>query len=217
MFRTVSYYMLLLAYTEYTAWRLILDFSCHLSPFMHVTYVCRMYWWFSKACCGDLLLWGTSGSVCEWSVGICVSWFLVNNWCSCGLQTVWILNLWYICCALIHAICVASFSSLPPFVFFSLQCSFTSMYYTKHKPKSKECGSPVNEATFLCTWNFFHSSWTYLVVFTGVFIVKSYNSHFNRGCVLHWCPLWPGTTPYSPWRCGLHWIRIQTGGLPLWQ
>ena len=113
MFRTVSYNMLLLAYTEYTAWRLILDFSCHLSPIMHVTYVCRMYWWFSKACCGDLLLWGTSGGVCEWSVGICVSWFLVNSWCSCGLQTAWILNLWYICCALVHAICVASFSSLP--------------------------------------------------------------------------------------------------------
>ena len=173
-----------------------------------------MYWWFSKACCGDLLLWGTSGGVCEWSVGICVSWFLVNNWCNCGLQTAWILNLWYICCALIHAICVALFPSLLPFMFFSLWHSSASMYYTKEQKTSCEWSYIFVYMKILL---FFMKLCTYLAVFTGVFIMKSYNSHFNRGCVLHWCPLWPGTTPYSSWRCGLHWVRIQTGRLLLWQ
>ena len=177
MIHTVWYNMLLLACTEHTALRLILDVSCSLSPFMHVTYLCRMYWWFSKACCWDLLLWGTSGGVCEWSVGNCVSWFVVDNWCSCGLQTAWILNLWYICCALIHAISQAT----PIFVLqFAVLFRFCVLHWMQtKKQKTGESCEWGYIFVYMKNFSFFMKRYTYLVVFTGVFI-QLYNSPFRQ-------------------------------------
>ena len=106
--------------TEYwcTEWRiLMLAFRHNYASFMHThTYVCllhhwvfcltcsmtsytshRLYTWHCQTYWWDILLWGKGGSVCEWTVGDCVPWFLDIRWCSCSLQILWILNLWYVC------------------------------------------------------------------------------------------------------------------------